>query len=73
MDQHMLSRLEAARRFHPEVDALMQQHQALEQQVSSLSTLPHLTPQEDAELHRLKKEKLRIKDQLEQFLQRRSA
>ena len=73
MDQHTLSRIESARRYHPEVDALVQQHHELEARVTSLNRLPHLTVEEEAELHRLKKEKLKIKDQLESMLQSRSA
>jgi uncharacterized protein YdcH (DUF465 family) len=73
MDQQMISRIEAMRHDHPEVDSLMEAHRSLDERVGALTERSHLTPEENVELVRLKKEKLRIKDQLEQMLHARSA
>lgn len=61
------------RQHHPEVDSLLQVHRTLDEQVLALSERSHLTAEETLELVRLKKEKLRIKDRLEQMVQARSA
>ena len=73
MDQHMMSRIEAMRKTHPEVATLLDAHRTLDEKVVALAEHSHLTPDETLELARLKKEKLRIKDKLEQMLQARSA
>jgi uncharacterized protein YdcH (DUF465 family) len=73
MDQQMIGRIEAMRKNHPEVDSLMEAHRTLDAQVAALTERPHLTPEEALELSRLKKEKLRIKDRLEEMLHARSA
>ena len=70
----MNATLEALRKSHPEVDTLIQEHRTLDEQVKELSTKAFLTPAEDVELHRLKKEKLRLKDKLEAVIhQQKSA
>jgi hypothetical protein len=74
MDQHVQDQLEALRKTDPEVDTLVRKHRSLDEQVTSLSEKPFLTPEEDVELHRLKKEKLRLKDKLEAVIhQQKSA
>ena len=74
MDQRVQDQLEALRKTDPEVDTLVREHRALDEQVTSLSEKPFLTPEEDVELHRLKKEKLRLKDKLEAVIhQQKSA
>ena len=45
----------------PRIDALKAKHQALEQAIEEQETRPH---PDDDEIHTLKKEKLRIKDEL---------
>ena len=74
MDQRIQDQLETLRKSDPEVDTLVREHRALDEQVTSLSEKPFLTPEEDVELHRLKKEKLRLKDKLEAVIhQQKSA
>lgn len=73
MDQQMIGRIEAMRKNHPEVDSLMEAHRSLDAQVTSLTERSHLTPEENVQLARLKKEKLRIKDQLEEMVHAKSA
>jgi hypothetical protein len=73
MDQHMLRRIEAMRKDHPEVESLLDAHRILDEKVLALGERSHLTPEENLELARLKKEKLRVKDKLEQMVQARSA
>jgi uncharacterized protein YdcH (DUF465 family) len=73
MDQHMISRIEAMRKDHPEVESLLDAHRTLDEKVVALAERSHLTPEETLELARLKKEKLRVKDKLEQMLHARSA
>lgn len=52
----------------PDVESMMQEHRSLDDKVNDLSTKAYLTPEEDMELHRLKKEKLRLKDKIEALL-----
>jgi len=48
-----------------DVESLMEAHRSLDEKVNDLSNKAHLTPEEDLELHQLKKEKLRLKDKIE--------
>jgi uncharacterized protein YdcH (DUF465 family) len=73
MDQQMLARLETMRKHNPQVGPLVDMHRDLDGKVLALNERTHLTPEEEVELARLKKEKLRIKDQLEHMLHARSA
>ncbi len=73
MDQNPQERLEALRRTDPEVDSMMREHRSLDEQVNNLTSKHYLTPSEDVELHRLKKEKLRLKDRLEAFIQQQQS
>ncbi|MEE8435113.1 MAG: YdcH family protein [bacterium] len=68
MEQHS-QELETLRKNDPEVDSLLREHRSLDDQVGNLTSKSYLTPDEDMELHRLKKEKLRLKDRLETVLQ----
>lgn len=68
MDQHVQEQLEALRKTDPAVDSLVREHRSLDERVADLSSRSHLTPEEDVELHRLKKEKLRLKDKIEEVL-----
>ena len=48
-----------------DVDSLHQLHRSLDDKVRDLTSKTFLTPDEDLELHRLKKEKLVLKDRIE--------
>ncbi len=61
--------LETLRKNDPEVDSLLREHRTLDHQVSNLTSKSYLTPDEDMELRRLKKEKLRLKDRIETVIQ----
>ena len=73
MDQNVQEQLEVLRRTDPTVDSLLREHRALDERVTDLTGKSFLTPEEDVELHRLKKEKLRLKDQLSAAVQQKSA
>ena len=47
---------------------LFGQHSEYAQKLDALESLPHLTEEEQVEEHRLKKLKLRLKDQMEAIL-----
>ncbi|HUJ49132.1 MAG TPA: YdcH family protein [Bryobacteraceae bacterium] len=49
---------------------LAEQHAQFHKQLEALEAKPHLTPEEEMEEHRLKKIKLRIKDQMNAILSR---
>ena len=49
---------------------LADQHAQLHKQLEALEAKSHLTPEEEVEEHRLKKMKLRIKDQMNEILAR---
>ena len=68
MEQHS-QELEILRKNDPEVDSLLREHRSLDHQVGDLTGKSFLTPDEEMELHRLKKEKLRLKDRIESVLQ----
>lgn len=61
--------LETLRKNDPEVDSLLREHRTLDNQVSNLTSKSYLTPDEEMELHRLKKEKLKLKDRIETVIQ----
>ena len=52
---------------------LAEQHSQYHQQLEALEATTHLTPQDEVEEHRLKKLKLRLKDQMNQILSRNRA
>ena len=49
---------------------LAQQHTEYAKQLDALEALPHLSDQEQVEEHRLKKLKLRLKDQMQEMMSR---
>ena len=53
-----------------ELDKLLAEHRALDARVNQFEQQFHLTPEEDFELHRLKKLKLQKKDQIQDLRQR---
>ncbi|MDH4247192.1 MAG: YdcH family protein [Deltaproteobacteria bacterium] len=73
MDQQMLDQIKAIQQDFPEVEKLLGHHQELDIKVATLTEKTYLTPEEDLELHQLKKEKLRIKDELEYLIHQKSA
>lgn len=73
MDRHVQEQLESLRKSDPEVDALVREHRTLDEQVTDLASKAFLTPEEDVELHRLKKEKLRLRDRIEEVVHKLSA
>ena len=73
MDRNVQEQLESLRKTDPEVDALVREHRTLDDKVNDLTHKSHLTPEEDVELHRLKKEKLRLRDRLEEVVHKLSA
>lgn len=46
------------------MDDLIREHRMLDEKVTELSERSYLTPEDDMELARLKKEKLRVKDRI---------
>lgn len=56
-----------------EFRALASEHHKYHQQLEALEAKSHLTPEEEAEEHRLKKVKLRLKDQMNEILGRYKA
>ena len=49
----------------PELETLVNEHRILDEQVTKLDSKSFLSAEEETELHRLKKEKLLLKDQIE--------
>jgi uncharacterized protein len=47
---------------------LAAQHAEYERQLDAIEAKPHVTPQDEVEEHRIKKLKLRVKDQMNQIL-----
>ena len=54
----------------PELENLVHEHRDIDEKVAHLDSKPFLTTTDEAELHRLKKEKLRLKDQIEEIRHR---
>jgi len=46
------------------ITEIKNQHHALEERLDALNATLHLTPDEDLEVHRIKRDKLTLKDQL---------
>jgi len=47
---------------------LVAQHAELKRQVEAIEAKPHVTPEDEVEEHRIKKLKLRLKDQINAFM-----
>ena len=73
MDEKTLELIESARKNDPHLERLYHAHNALNRRVDELNDIHHLTADEELELHRLKKEKLSIRDQIEQIVHRRQS
>lgn len=52
---------------------LAEQHAEYKKQIEAIEAKPRMTPQDEDEEHRLKKLKLRIKDQMNEMLARHKA
>ena len=66
MDRKTLEMIEAARKTDPHLDKLVQRHQKLNEQVDALNSQSRPTEAETQKLSVLKKEKLRVRDMIEQ-------
>jgi uncharacterized protein YdcH (DUF465 family) len=73
MDEKTLELIESARKNNPQLEQLLRTHQELNRQVDELNERIHLSAQEEIELSRLKKEKLRVRDRIEQIVHRRES
>ncbi len=49
---------------------LVARHSEYDRQIAAIESLPHVTPEAEIEEHRLKKLKLRLKDQISDMLAR---
>src|SRR5712691_1018373 len=56
-----------------EFRALAEQHSRFHKELEALTAKPYLSPAEEAEEHRLKKQKLRLKDQMNSIMARSRA
>jgi uncharacterized protein YdcH (DUF465 family) len=52
---------------------LAAQHAEYERQLEAIEAKPHVTPEDEVEEHRLKKQKLRLKDQMNEIVARYKA
>jgi len=68
MDAKTLQLIEMTRKNNPLLQRLYDTHNELNRQVDGLNERSHLTAEEEVELSRLKKEKLHIRDQIEQIV-----
>ncbi|MBI4082099.1 MAG: YdcH family protein [Candidatus Lambdaproteobacteria bacterium] len=73
MDEQTLKMIDSVRATHPQIGLLLDQHRDLDRHVSELSARAHLTPEEEIELARLKKEKLHVRDLIETMLPHQQA
>ena len=73
MDANTIRLIEAARKNNPMLEQLYQAHNELNRKVDVLNDRVHLSAEEEVELHRLKKEKLAIRDQIEQIVHARQS
>ena len=56
-----------------EFQQLAAQHAEYERQLDAIEAKPHVTPEDEVEEHRIKKLKLRVKDQMNQIMARYNA
>ncbi len=68
MEPSNQQQLEALSKTNPAIEPMLREHRTLDQKVRELSEKAYLTAEEDMEFHRLKKEKLLLKDKLESLL-----
>ena len=65
--------MKAAGNSNPEIETLLREHRTLADKVVELSERPFLSPDQHLELSRLKKEKLRVKDRIEEITQHKAS
>ncbi|RRD70217.1 MULTISPECIES: YdcH family protein [unclassified Desulfovibrio] len=70
MDQHELDMIEKHAASNPEVKSLWEDHVLYSKQVDKLEGKPFRTPMEEQTLKQLKKQKLEVKTQLIDMLER---
>jgi uncharacterized protein YdcH (DUF465 family) len=73
MDSTTLEQIAALQRSNPRIESLVERHTMLEERIHVLTIREHLTPSESVEQIRLKKEKLRVRDEIESLLHDKSA
>lgn len=73
MDRKTLEMIESLRFEDPTLNKLMNTHQNLNKQVDDLNQRPHLTTDDTLELTRLKKEKLQVRDEIENIVHRKKS
>ena len=73
MDRKTLEMIESLRFEDPTLNKLMNTHQDLNKQVDDLNQRPHLTTDDTLELTRLKKEKLHVRDEIENIVHRKKS
>lgn len=73
MDAKTQRLVESAQKGNPQLQKLWSSHQELNHQVDMLNDRAHLTAEDEVELSRLKKEKLHIRDQIEEIVYRRQS
>lgn len=73
MDRHTLDLIATARAVNPELDTIVIEHQGLDEEVNKLSSQAYLSEQESVELNRMKKEKLRLRDKIEQIIHQKAS
>jgi uncharacterized protein YdcH (DUF465 family) len=56
-----------------EFQQLAAQHAEYERQLDAIEAKPHVTPEDEVEEHRIKKLKLRVKDQMNEIMARYKA
>lgn len=49
---------------------LAAEHAGLDRQLDAIEAKPHVTPEDEVEEHRIKKQKLKVKDQMNQVMAR---
>jgi hypothetical protein len=73
MDSHDEALISKLIDNNPELKALVDKHRDFERQLDEMYRRPHLTPEEDFELKRLKKAKLAGKEKIELILSQHRA
>lgn len=73
MDPKTLELIESLRTNNPSLNGLMNSHQVLNRQVDDLNNRHHLSGDEILELSRLKREKLSVRDQIEDIVHQKAS
>ncbi len=74
MEQEQIEELKAhLMQTDPQFRALAEEHAQLKQQLRAIESKGHLTIEDEDQEHQIKKQKLRLKDQMNQILARHRA